>query len=323
MIQSHGDIKICVISVWFGQWPSYFPYFLKTCVSNKFIDWIIVSDQEIQGGASENLSFIKMTKQSFVETASKKLGFDINLKSPYKLCDFKPAFGKIFEDLLSPYQYWGYCDIDLVFGDIKKHFDILMDEEPDIISGYHNFMAGPFSLYHNSPAINNLFRDCTDHQQILQYPVHRAFDENIPRKIPLKRKIYYRILYLVRLMTIGPRYHLCIPEVRYNFQWYIKKRISHKSFPQDMTELVYKAAHEKSIKAIFSDLIRSDRAFRRQGQKYWAISWQDGKLTDNKTGEDLCAFHFIDSKDKPGFVITPCAVDAERFTVTEKKIECE
>jgi len=322
MIPSYGEINICVISVWFGPLPSYLPFFLKTCVTNKFIDWIIVTDQAIQDTPFENISYKAMSKQAFIETASKKLGFDITLDDAYKLCDFKPTYGKIFEDLLSAYQYWGYCDMDLVFGDIKKHIPILLDEEPDIISGYHNFLAGPFSLYRNTPAINNLFRDCPDHQQILQDPAHRAFDENIRRKIPFVRKLYYRIQYLLRLMAIGPRYHLCIPEVRYNFQWYAKKRISLKSFPLDMTELVYKAAHEKSIKAIFSDLIKSDRAFRRQGHEDWAISWQDGGLTDNKNGEDLCAFHFIDSKDKPGFVIAPCAINAERFTITEKKIEC-
>jgi len=264
-----------------------------------------------------------MTKQSFVETASKKLGFDINLNSPYKLCDFKPTYGIIFEDMLSAYQYWGYGDMDIVFGDIRKHIPLLQDEEPDIISGYHNFLAGPFSLYRNTPAINNLFRDCPDHQQILQDPAHRAFDENIPRKIPLLRKLLYRMEYLIRIMVIGPRYHLCFPEVRYNFQWYAKKRISHKSSPQDMTELVYIATNEKSIKAIFSDLIKSDRAFRRQGHEDWAISWQDGRLTNNKNGEDLCAFHFIDSKDKPGFMIHTCAEDARKFTISEKKIECE
>lgn len=323
MIQAQSRIKICVLTVWFGQWPSYLPFFLKSCVKIKFIDWIIVSDQEYQEKPFENINFRKMSKQAFIETASKKLGFNITLDNAYKLCDFKPTFGKVFEDLLSDYRYWGYCDLDLVFGDILDHVYPLMADEPDIISGYADFLSGPFCLYRNTPAINNLFRDCPDHQQILQDKAHRAFDENIPREIPFLKKLYYQIQYLLRLMAIGPRYQFCIPEVRYHFQWYAKRQISHTSIPRDMTDLVYKAAHDKSIKAVFRELIKSDRALLRQGQNDWTISWKEGRLTNVKNGKDLCVFHFIDSKDKPGYVINPCSDNVGRFNITEKKIECK
>lgn len=323
MIQSQGEMNICIISVWFGLWPNYLPFFLKTCAANNFIDWILVTDQEIQDKPSENIAFKTMSKQAFVKTASKKLGFDISLNDAYKLCDLKPTFGIVFEDLLSTYQYWGYCDMDLVFGDLRNHILPLLDEGPDIVSGYPNFLSGPLCLYRNTHAINNLFRECPDHQQVLQDPSHRAFDENIPREIPFLMKFIYRVQYLISLMAFRPCYHFYIPEIRYNFQWYAKKRISQKYPSRDMTELVFKAMHDKLIKAVFNDLIKSDRVYHRQGRKDWRISWQEGNLADSSNGEDLCAFHFVDSKNKSGFAINSCVDNMRKITITEHKIECE
>ncbi len=323
MAYSKGEIKICIVSVWFGSWPSYLHYFLKTCATNNFVEWILVSDQEFQGNLPQNIAFITMSRKTFSETASKKIGIDIFLEESYKLCDLKPTFGIIFEDLLATYQYWGYCDIDLAFGDIHKHIFPLLEESPDILSGYPNFLSGPFCLYRNAKTINNLFRECPDHKQVLQDPSHQAFDENIPREIPFFTKCIYRIKYLIRLVVWGPRYHFYIPEIRYNFQWYAKERISRKLPSRDMTELVFKARHEKLIKVVFRDLIKSDRAFARQGRKNWEISWQDGKLRDPGRDENLFAFHYIDSKNKPGFVSRKCVDNKREFKITEHKIEFE
>ena len=43
----------------------------------------------------------------------------VTLDRPYKLCDFKPAYGFIFGEYLKEYDYWGHCDIDIVWGDLR------------------------------------------------------------------------------------------------------------------------------------------------------------------------------------------------------------
>lgn len=42
------------------------------------------------------------------------------MERPYKLCDFKTAYGYIFNDLFEGYDYWGYYDIDTIWGNILK-----------------------------------------------------------------------------------------------------------------------------------------------------------------------------------------------------------
>ena len=57
--------------------------------------------------------------------AEKKLGFHVSLDQSYKLCDFKPAYGFLFEEYLQGYQFWGHCDIDTIMGNLSK---LLTDE---------------------------------------------------------------------------------------------------------------------------------------------------------------------------------------------------
>ena len=75
----------------------------------------------------------------------KKLGFPVALNSPYKLCDFKPSDGEVFEDYLNDYDYWGHCDVDLIWGDIRKFVtDELLEKYVRI------FSRGHCSIYRNS-----------------------------------------------------------------------------------------------------------------------------------------------------------------------------
>ncbi len=322
MAHIDGELNICVISVWFGRLPSYLPFFLRTCTANSYIDWLLISDQQLPSSSSENIRVMAMSKTSFANLASKQLEFDVTIDDPYKVCDFKPLFGKIFRDQLLTYKYWGYCDLDIVFGDIHKHIQPLLPEKPDVISFYRGFLSGPFCLYRNTSTVINLFSQCPGYESILQDPEHRAFDEHIPNKMAGFRICYYLIFYFLKFIFVGPRYKLHGPEIRYQFQWYAKKLISRRSPPSDMTDIIHKASRARQIKVIFKDLIRSDRAFRRSGHSSWILSWHEGNLTDRKRGDELFAFHFVDSKNNPEFVVESVADHTEKFTISDRGIEC-
>ena len=79
--------------------------------------------------------------------------FAITLHTPYKLCDYKPAYGEIFAPELSGYDFWGYGDMDLVFGDLRAYFT------EDKLQKYDKFYAfGHLSLYRNTPENNAVYR---------------------------------------------------------------------------------------------------------------------------------------------------------------------
>ena len=83
--------------------------------------------------------------------------FEISLNSPYKLCDFRPAYGDIFQEELQDYDFWGYCDTDLIFGDICKYLTTNILKEYDKIFEY-----GHLTIFKNNNRMRNLYKNITD-----------------------------------------------------------------------------------------------------------------------------------------------------------------
>ena len=53
--------NICFIVVYYGKFPPWFPFFLKSCGENKNIDWMFVTDIEYNETIPNNVKFLKMT----------------------------------------------------------------------------------------------------------------------------------------------------------------------------------------------------------------------------------------------------------------------
>ena len=59
---------------------------------------------------------------------NEKCEFDIVIKNPYKLCDFKPLYGEFFAEYLSGFSHFGHCDIDVIMGRLSSFVtDDLLD----------------------------------------------------------------------------------------------------------------------------------------------------------------------------------------------------
>jgi hypothetical protein len=94
-----------------------------------------------------------MSFDDFRKRVQATFDFPITLDRPYKLCDFRPAYGSILEDYLQNYDFWGYCDLDMIFGDIRK----FCPEE--ILSKYDKiFTRGHLTLYRNTPEVCRYYR---------------------------------------------------------------------------------------------------------------------------------------------------------------------
>ena len=42
------------------------------------------------------------------------------LPKPYKLCDLKPFFGRLFPEAVDGYDWWGYTDTDMLLGNLRS-----------------------------------------------------------------------------------------------------------------------------------------------------------------------------------------------------------
>ncbi|WP_286970157.1 DUF6625 family protein [Flavobacterium sp. UBA4854] len=169
--------KIILLNCYLGKLPWYFDFFLKSCETNPSIDFVIFSDDEEEREIPKNVKIIKFTLADFNSLASQKLNLDIQISSAYKICDFKPAFGVIFQDQISGYDFWGVCDIDLVFGRIREFMTEELLDNFDVISVKDSFPSGYFLLFRNNSIVNYLFEKSKDYKFIFTSNDNYCFDE--------------------------------------------------------------------------------------------------------------------------------------------------
>lgn len=155
-------MKKCVFIVpYFGVMPNYFPLFLKSCSYNKEFEWIIFTDDKNIYDYPKNVKRIEMSFEQLKSIIGEKFNFEITLKRPYKLCDFKPAYGYIFEDYIKEYKFWGHCDIDTIMGQLDKYItDELLDKYDKL------FCLGHMILYKNNFENNRLFMSSIENRYL-------------------------------------------------------------------------------------------------------------------------------------------------------------
>ncbi len=271
---------------------------------------------------SSNISFQKFSLTAFRELAAARLGFPVSVENPYKICDFKPAFGLLFEEYLKDCNYWGYCDLDLIFGNVTGFLNKILPDYPDIISSYIGFMSGPISIFRNIPTVNKLFQDCPAYKEILQNKKHFAFDENIES---LSKQMTHttRFAHLAPYLIWCYRNKVPLNDLRYHFQWYYKFISLKPDHPRDLTEAVWSASIHGRIKASFNNILLTDPYLRRTKRKNWKISWQGGKLFDLEKHKEIMAFQFQEGKKTGKFITEEPEPDANSFTISPNGIKNE
>ena len=144
--------KIAVILCYFGKLPKNFPLFAESCRRNATVDFLLFTD-DTPAHLPENIHLHPTTFAALQRRVAGCFDFAISLRTPYKLCDYKPAYGEIFAPELAGYDFWGYGDIDLVFGDLRAFLT------EDKLQKYDKLYAfGHLSLYRNTPENNAVYR---------------------------------------------------------------------------------------------------------------------------------------------------------------------
>jgi hypothetical protein len=169
--------NIAIIIPYFGKLPWYFAYFIHSCSYNPDIHFFIITDDYNYTESPENVFIIRQSFQELKILIGEKLQLSIAFNDPYKLCDFRPAFGVIFDKILKDYDFWGHSDIDVIFGNIKKFITQEMLNNYDIISMRNDYVLGCFCLYKNVEKINMLFTRSKDYKKIFTASKHYCFDE--------------------------------------------------------------------------------------------------------------------------------------------------
>ncbi|MFT8556152.1 DUF6625 family protein [Liquorilactobacillus hordei] len=145
--------KVVLIVVYFGKLPNYFSVWLKSASANSDYDFIIFTDIEDTFEHGPNIKFEKITFQEIKEKIQIIMDFQIVLDNPYKLCDYKPVYGEIFKEYIKKYDFWGFCDVDLIFGNLSHFIQKDMLKRVDKL-----YDLGHFTLLKNSNKCNSLWK---------------------------------------------------------------------------------------------------------------------------------------------------------------------
>lgn len=169
--------KIAFIVPYFGKFNNYFQLWLESCKYNSDIDWFIYTDDNGKYAFPRNVHVQYITFEQIKNKIQTLFDFPIVLDNPYKLCDYKPIYGELFQNDIKDFDFWGHCDTDLIWGNIRNFVS------DDILNKYDKlFSHGHMVLYRNTKKINSLYRSLPplngyDYKVVYSTSDNLGFDE--------------------------------------------------------------------------------------------------------------------------------------------------
>jgi hypothetical protein len=133
------------ICPYFGELPSWFDLYLKNFERLKRLGYELLLDQN---------------EAKFRQRVGDKLGV---VAPPFagsrKLSDLRVMLGELYREEISDYQFWGLTDFDCVYGRVDRFISDEQLADLDIHSNHFCYIAGPWTLFRNTPYVNSLFRE--------------------------------------------------------------------------------------------------------------------------------------------------------------------
>ena len=147
--------SIIVIFPHFGKLPPQYKMWRASALYNTDVDFLFFTDCNVE--SAKNIMVHKMTFEDFRQIVQDKFDFPIVLNRPYKICDYRPAFAYILADYIKGYDFWGWGDLDVVYGNIRHFVTDEVLSHYKMISGF-----GHFTLYRNDEYTNTFFMKDVD-----------------------------------------------------------------------------------------------------------------------------------------------------------------
>lgn len=146
--------RCCIITCYIGTLPKWMQQWLESCRRNSDFDFIVVTDDRTEFQTPPNVKFLYASLKELKERFQLQMEFPISLEHAYKLCDYKLLYGLAFQGELVGYEFWGHCDLDMLFGSLSSFITDRILDEYDRVGSY-----GALILYRNIDKINYLYRE--------------------------------------------------------------------------------------------------------------------------------------------------------------------
>ena len=158
-----------LLSLWVGPLPRWYNRFVDQMRGYNTVDWECI----VPPGrtADEQTAWVN-------RFATDRLGVRCNkMIGDNALCDFRPTYGELFPEKYQGYPWWGWCDLDVRFGDLDELLPRLLTDDWDVLNFKANYLSGCLAVLRNTPEIRGLYRK-GPYREILVAPDYYVWDES-------------------------------------------------------------------------------------------------------------------------------------------------
>lgn len=278
-------MKTALIIPYFGKLPRWSDLFFFSVMKNRNLDFYFFTDIDFDAKylSIPNVFVKKISWNDYCDTISERLNIDFHPQKAYKLCDLRPFYGYVYQDLLNSYDYWGFCDIDLVFGNISDFVKSKTSAGYEVISTHGYKVSGHFCLFKNIENFRQLPFTIKHWEKLLCGVVNVGLDEIGLTKILLpEHYLLDKFIYKCR-------------DVFFHDTEVFDKREKTFSFINNMHRILFKLIRRPHYSfqemytthcAIPEKVWQSDRP-----EDYWIF--KNGQITAFPTERDLIYLHFL------------------------------
>jgi len=193
---------LILLCYWFGPWPDWMNFFVESCKWNPGVRWRIHTDCSEPENKADNISYVPVSFADYKALVRDRLGIAFDPSSPEKLSDVRPAFGFLHEQDTAGFPFFGWGDLDVVYGDIARFYGPRQFANVDVVSTHPERLSGHFTVLRNIPSLRRAFEEIPDYRGFLESPHQLGVEENHFHQVFLRSRAFRRASFIERHSTV-------------------------------------------------------------------------------------------------------------------------
>lgn len=119
-----------------------------------------------------------MSFEDYIQLAREKAQIEFNPANAYKFCDLRPLFPIVHHEDIENYDFYGWTDLDILFGDIRSFYTDDLLSQYDVFSTHAVRVSGHLALFRNTLQNRNLYKKIYNWKLHLAHPYFVGIDEH-------------------------------------------------------------------------------------------------------------------------------------------------
>jgi len=169
--------RIAILIPYFGAWPAWMNFFVESCRWNRDVDWFLFSDNDPPDNRCSNVRHVRLSFADHNSLVSEALDIRFTPPDAYKLCDVRPALPFVHRSLLADYDFVGFGDLDVIYGDVRSFYDDATLDIYDLLSTHANRVSGHLCLMRNEERMITAFKQIRGWRRLFEQGQHAGTDE--------------------------------------------------------------------------------------------------------------------------------------------------